>query len=91
VQKIAAEREAMNNALSTDPHLRLQQEMIARAVAERQSQLRVDTEKLLALTTALKQHVEKSSGNVLSMDVIKTAQEIQKLAKSVQDKMRNAY
>ena len=91
VQKIAAEREAMNNALSTDPHLRLQQEMIARAVAERQSQLRVDTEKLLALTTALKQHVEKSSGNVLSMDVIKTAQEIQKLAKSVQDKMKNAY
>jgi hypothetical protein len=35
--------------------------------------------------------VEKTNANILSMDVIKKAQEIQKLAKSVQDKMKNAY
>ncbi len=29
--------------------------------------------------------------NILSLDVIKKAQEIQKLAKSVQDKMKYAY
>jgi len=29
--------------------------------------------------------------NVVSLDVIKKAQEIQKLAKSVQDKMKNGY
>jgi hypothetical protein len=91
VQKIAAERAAMNNSLSSDPQQRLQQEQIARLVAERQSQLRLDTEKLVALTAELKQHVDKTGANVLSMDVIKKAQEIQKLAKSVQDKMRNAY
>jgi hypothetical protein len=91
VQKIAAEREAMNNRLSSDPQQRLQQEQIARLVAERQSQLRLDTEKLVALTAELKQHVDKTGANILSMDVIKKAQEIQKLAKSVQDKMRNAY
>jgi carboxypeptidase C (cathepsin A) len=91
VQRIAAESEAMDNGLSSDPHQRLQQEMMARAVAERQAQLRLDTEKLVALTAELKQHVDKAGGNILSMDVIRKAQEIQKLAKSVQDKMRNAY
>ena len=91
IQKIAADREATNNALSSDPRQRLQQELIARAVADRQSQLRLDTEKLVALAAELKQHVDKAGANILSMDVIKKAQEIQKLAKSVQDKMRNAY
>lgn len=91
VQKIAAEREATNNAFSSDQHQLLQQELVARAVADRQSQLRLDTEKLVALTAELKQHVDKAGANILSMDVIKKAQEIQKLAKSVQDKMRNAY
>jgi spore coat polysaccharide biosynthesis protein SpsF (cytidylyltransferase family) len=91
LQEIAADREATNNALSSDPHQLLQQELIARAIADRQSQLRLDTEKLVALTAELKQHVDKAGANILSMDVIKNAQEIQKLAKSVQDKMRNAY
>jgi hypothetical protein len=68
-----------------------QQELTTRVVADRQSQLRLDTEKLVALTAELKQHVDKAGANVLSMDVIKKAQQIQKLAKSVQDKMRNAY
>jgi hypothetical protein len=90
-QKVAAEREATNNAFSSDQHQVLQQELVARAVADRQSQLRLDTEKLVALTAELKQHVDKAGANILSMDVIKKAQEIQKLAKSVQDKMRNAY
>jgi hypothetical protein len=91
IQKIASDREATNNALSSDPHQLLQQELVARAVRDRQSQLRLDTEKLVALTADLKQHVDKAGANILSMDVIKKAQEIQKLAKSVQDKMRNAY
>ena len=90
-QKVAAEREATNNSLSSDQHQLLQQELVARAVADRQSQLRLDTEKLVALTAELKLHVNKAGANILSMDVIKKAQEIQKLAKSVQDKMRNAY
>jgi spore coat polysaccharide biosynthesis protein SpsF (cytidylyltransferase family) len=90
-QKVAAEREAANNAFSSDPHQLLQQELVARAAADRQSQLRIDTDKLVTLTAELKQHVDKAGANILSMDVIKKAQEIQKLAKSVQDKMRNAY
>lgn len=90
-QKLAAARETMNDRPAGDPQQRLQQEQIARVIAERRSQLRLDTEKLVALTVELKQHVDKTGVNILSMDVIKKAQEIQKLAKSVQDKMRNAY
>ncbi len=91
IKNTAAEREAMDNDSSIDPHQLIQRELIAHAVAVRQLQLRLDTEKLVALTAELKQHVDKAGANILSMDVIKKAQEIQKLAKSVQDKMRNAY
>jgi hypothetical protein len=91
IQKIAAEREAANNSFSSDPHQQMEREQIKRLLAQRQTQLRVDTEKLLALAAELKMHVDGTGANVLSMDVIKKAQEIQKLAKSVQDKMRNGY
>lgn len=69
----------------------LQSEQTGRLFAARQAQLRIDTAKLLALTTELKQQVDKTNVNILSMDVVKKAQEIQKLAKSVQDKMKNGY
>jgi hypothetical protein len=91
VQRLAGERETMNDRSSSDPQKRFEQAGIARVIAERQAQLRLDTEKLVALTAELKQHVDQTGPNILSMDVIKKAQEIQKLAKSVQDKMKNAY
>ncbi len=90
-RKLAIPPGALNDDLSTDPKQQMHQAMIARGMAERQAQLRSDTEKLVALTAELKQHVDKAGVNILSMDVIRKAQEIQKLAKSVQDKMRNAY
>jgi hypothetical protein len=90
-QKIAAEREALHDANSTDLHQRLEDAGIKNAIAQRQAQLRRDTEKLVALTAELKQNVDKSGANILSMDVVKKAAEIQKLAKSVEDKMKNAY
>jgi len=74
-----------------DPRQQVEREQIAGRIAERQTQLRLDTEKLVALTAELKHQVDKTGVNILSMDVVKKAQEIQKLAKSVQDKMKNAY
>jgi hypothetical protein len=90
-QKMAARLEAANNSTAIDMQARLEQRQIANAVLERHAQLQSDTEKLVALTAELKQHVDKAGMNFLSMEVIKKAQEIQKLAKSVQDKMKNAY
>ena len=56
---------------------------------ERQARLKQDTDKLLALATELKTQVDKSNENVLSLDVIKKADEIEKLAHSVKDKMKS--
>lgn len=90
-QRIAAEREAASNHVPNNQLNRLERAQVANAIAERRAQLKSDTEKLVALTLELKMHVDKTGVNVLSMDVVKKAQEIQKLAKSVQDKMKNAY
>ena len=91
VQRASAEHESIVSGGAGELHARMQQELIARTVVERQLQLRLDTEKLLALAAELKQHVDKTNPNVLSLDVIKKAQEIEKLAKSVREKMRDAY
>lgn len=55
---------------------------------DRQKQLVADTNKLLKLATELKAEVDKTNKDVLSVDVIKKADEIEKLAKSVKDRMK---
>ncbi len=67
---------------------RITHEMEKRAAKERVAALKSDTDKLLKLSVELKAYVDKSNENVLSLDVIKKAEEIEKLAKSVKDKMR---
>ncbi|HZR65000.1 MAG TPA: hypothetical protein VFA85_07620 [Terriglobales bacterium] len=62
--------------------------MEKKANEQRQAQLKQDTEKLLKLSTELKEYVDKSNENILSLDVIKKADEIEKLAHSVKTKMR---
>jgi hypothetical protein len=57
-------------------------------VSERQKQLVADTNKLLALTTALKEQVDDSNKNVLSLDMIKKADQIEKLAHSVKERIK---
>jgi hypothetical protein len=57
-------------------------------VTERQKRLEADTEKLVALTTALKEQVDESDKNVLSVDMIKKAEEIEKLAHSVKERIK---
>jgi hypothetical protein len=67
---------------------RIANEMAKRAAKERVAALKIDTDKLLRLSVELKQSVDKSDENVLSVDVIKKAEEIEKLARSVKDKMK---
>ena len=55
---------------------------------KRQQDLKKDTDKLLELATQLKQYVDKTSENTLSLEVIKKAEEIEKLARSVKEKMK---
>jgi hypothetical protein len=55
---------------------------------DRQKRLVADTDKLLALATDLKQQVDKTDKEILSVDVIKKADEIEKLAHSVKERMK---
>ncbi|WP_433983166.1 hypothetical protein RBB78_16505 [Tunturiibacter empetritectus] len=71
---------------TTDPHRLEQQEQVRST--ERQKRLVADTDKLLALATDLKQQVDKTNKNILSVDVIKKADEIEKLAHSVKERMK---
>lgn len=64
------------------------QELQKKFNLERQQEIKKDTDKLLQLATELKQSVDKSTENTLSLDVIKKAEQIEKLAKTVKDKMK---
>jgi hypothetical protein len=55
---------------------------------ERQQKLKRDTDHLVELATELKQYVDRSNENLLSVDVVKKCEEIEKLAKDVKNKMK---
>ena len=71
--------------------LRIQKENARRANEQRQLELQRDTDKLLQLTSELKQYVDKTNENILSLEVIRKAEEIERLAKSVKERMKGHY
>jgi hypothetical protein len=56
---------------------------------ERQKRLVADTDRLLTLVTQLHEDVAKTDKNILSIDVVKRADEIEKLAHSVKERMKD--
>lgn len=70
--------------------LDMQQRQVKEANKKRQQDIRDETEKLYQLATDLKAAVEKSNENTLSLDVIRKAEEVEKLAKKVREKMKEA-
>ncbi len=70
---------------------KLEKDMAKKRNQERQAELKRDTDKLLQLSTELKQYVDKSNENTLSLNVIKKAEEIEQLAHSVKEKMKGSY
>ncbi|MBV9573703.1 MAG: hypothetical protein JOY93_06585 [Acidobacteriales bacterium] len=65
--------------------------MSKQASAARQARLKHDTDQLLKLATELKQFVDKSNANTLSLDVVRKAEEIEKLAHGVKERMKAGY
>jgi hypothetical protein len=68
---------------------RILHEMSRDRNAERQKEIVADTNQLMELIKQLKQSVDKSNKDELSLSVVNTAAEIEKLAKSVKQKMRD--
>ena len=76
-------------AAPEDPgRAKLERELAKKANQERQAALKRDTDKLLKLATELKDYVDKTNESVLSLEVVKKAEEIEKLAHSVKEKMK---
>src|SRR5712671_4654756 len=71
-----------------------QKEMLERMSREankkRQQDIREETDKLFRLATELKADVDKSNENLLSLDVVRKADEVEKLAKKVKEKMKES-
>jgi hypothetical protein len=65
-----------------------EEEMAKLRNIERQKKLEDDTAKLLSLANELKADVDKSTKDMLSLDVVKKADEIEKLAHSVKERMK---
>lgn len=70
------------------PDPEVEKQMQKARLDERYKNLKRDSERLLELATELKQYVDKSNQNVLSMEVVRKCEEIEKLAKSVRTKMK---
>lgn len=66
----------------------IEKDMAKKANKQRQAEIRRDSERLLKLATELKQYVDKSNENILSLEVVRKAEEIERLAHSVKEKMK---
>ncbi len=75
---------------SPSPLAAIQEAQRTKAIAnDRQKRIVDDTAKLLQLATELKSAVDKTTKDQLSLDVIRKADEIEKLAHDVKQRMRS--
>ena len=68
---------------------RMTEQMAIKRNSQRQQQIVADTAHLLDLAQKLNTEVSKSDKNTLSISVVKEAEEIEKLAKSIKERMRD--
>lgn len=82
---LGSDRPGMNDPMGMpDPH-----KLEKMREEDRHKRLQADTAKLVQLTNELKDEVDKTSRDELSVDVVKKAAEIEKLARDVKERMRS--
>jgi hypothetical protein len=91
VKSFGAAQFGREQSRPTADELKTERDRTKRLNEDRQKRLKEDTDRLLKLATELKEYVDKTNQNILSLDVIKKTEEIEKLAKSVREKMKTAY
>ena len=72
----------------TPEEVRRDQKMKEELAKQRYQQMRRDTEQLVLLSNQLKRYVDTAGEHTLSVEVIKKAEEIEKLAHSIRTKMK---
>jgi hypothetical protein len=66
----------------------LRRRMHRQQVKKRSEDMKRDSQRLLELATELKNYVDKAGENILSVDVVRKAEEMEKLARQVKNNMR---
>ena len=69
----------------------VQKQQAQAANVQRQIEIRRDTEKMAELTQELKEYLAKADQGVVSVDVVKKAEQIEKLAHSVKSKLKQSF
>jgi hypothetical protein len=77
------------NEVPDSVHARMEQERVKAANDDRHKKLAADADKLIELSNELKADVDKTSKDELSMEVMRKAGEIEKLAHDVQGRMKD--
>ena len=72
-----------------DARIRMEQQRDKLQIDDRQKHLLADTARLVQLSNELKDEVDKSGKYVTSVAAMRKAEEIEKLAHSVRDRMKN--
>ena len=78
---------AANQALLNGPPVVYKSEKLARE-ANNQLELRLDVQRLYALSAELKDEVDHNPDTTLSLTVLKRTQDIEKLAKQIRDRAK---
>ena len=79
-----------NRILEDSIELQINRKLLKQMNVQRQKEMTADTAKLLALANELKAELDKSSTDELPMDVLRKAEQIEKLAHGVQEKMKSS-
>ena len=66
----------------------MQQKSQAQQQKKRFEEMKHDSERLLELATELKQYVDKTGEDILSLEVMRKAEELEKLSRQVKNNMR---
>ena len=69
----------------------IQKQQAIAANLQRQAEIRRDTEKMFQLSSELKECLDKTGQGVMSVDAIKKAEQIEKLAHGVKSKMKQLF
>ena len=88
-QRMGADASGFSNTPRDPDQNRMLKDMSRERNELRQKQIVEDTNQLLDLARQLKDAVDKSTKDQLSLSVVNTASEIEKLARTVKDKMRD--
>lgn len=70
------------------PAAHMEQERQQMLAEQRQKRMLEDADRLVQMAQQLKESVDKSNKNTLSVDVIRNAERVEKLARQVKDNMR---